>query len=168
VKQLRWTVLAVAAACGCREASTAPHVPPLALLPLALPTHVAVDATVAADSDGVAAVWLVLTNQSTRTDTVTYGACPAAALLYIDAAGQAAWQSAPPPGSAECAPDYLVLLVLPPSATRAIRAGRLAASGPIGQPAPGHYLAAAAYHDGTTLHLVWAGPVVCTLAGCAA
>ena len=156
----------LAGACG--DSSTGPEVPPLALLPLVLPAHIGVHAAVVPDSTGVATVWLVLTNPSASTDSIVYGVCAAAALLYPEGSEQAVWQSAPPPGPTACAPDYAVLLVLPPSATRSILAGRLSASGLIGQPPAGRYVAAAAFRDGTAIRLLRAGPVVCTALGCAA
>jgi len=161
-------LLALELAGACGDAGTGPVVPPVALLPFRVPPHVAMSAVVASDSLGVAEVWLVLTNPSAATDTILYFVCAAAGLLYPEGSRHSTWQSSPPPSPAACGADVVFRLVLPPYATRAMLAGRLAGSGLIPQPPPGRYVAAAVFNDGTAVRLIRAGRVVCTAAGCAA
>ena len=161
-------LLALELAGACGDAGTGPVVPPVALLAIRMPPHVAVSAVVAPDSLGVAEVRLVFTNSSTATETILLSLCAAAAVLYTEGSRHSTWQSSPPPSPAACGADVVFRLVLPPYATRAMPAGRLAGSGLIPQPPPGRYVAAAVFDDGTAVRLIRAGRVVCTPAGCAA
>ena len=70
----------------------------------------------------VATVWLTFTDTATHPDTITYGVCSFAALLYPEGSSRAAWQSVstePHP-----CPALAVLLAIPSGGTRAALAGR--------------------------------------------
>ena len=157
------TVLAALTLTISCEDSTGPTIPDIPLSAIQVPAQVSLSAVVLPDSDGVGAVWLAFTNGGTATDTIIYGPCAFAAVLYPAGTGDPGWQSA---SAARGCPDVAFLLPLLPGATGSVLAGRLAASAGVPQPPVGRFDAAAMLNDGSGLRLVGAGTVTCSTAGC--
>jgi hypothetical protein len=169
---MRSSVLVVLVGVAACASETGPSLPSLFLQETGVPADIAVGAVAVTDSTGVATVWLTFTDTATHPDTITYGVCSFAALLYPEGSSRAAWQSVstePHP-----CPALAVLLAIPSGGTRAALAGRLAGAVAAGSeeplvPAPpvGRFTAAAVLNDGTRYRIIPAGAVTCTAAGCA-
>jgi len=166
MRQLRVAAVlaALAIAISCED-STGPTIPDIPLDAIQVPAQVSLSAVVLPDSDGVGAVWLAFTNRGTSADTIAYGPCAFAAVLYPAGTGDPGWQSA---SAARGCPDVAFLLPLLPGATGSVLAGRLAAQPADGipQPSVGRFDAAAILNNGGRLRLVGAGTVTCSTAGC--
>lgn len=156
VTRIAAALAAIALVSGCREA-TAPAPPTVYVQPVHLPASFELSARLLPDSIARPVAWLTFTNRGAAPDTVIYGACSFAVLLYAGTTiTTPAWQSVPTEPYA-CI-DVAYLLPVAPGGSQTIGIATLARSFSIPAPPAGLHRAFVALDTGRIV-LVRAGDV---------